>query len=74
MDKILIRTHDWRRWGAARTIVYAAGLLMILAAAPAATAASACKQSITACECVLKGPSVTSLRMILPVLRRVPTA
>jgi parallel beta helix pectate lyase-like protein len=52
MDKTLIRTHDWRRQPAVRTILYAASLVMILAATPAA--ATACPQSIKSCGCVAK--------------------
>src|SRR5258708_38203945 len=54
MNKILIRTDDRPRRSAARAILAAAGLLMILASAPAATAATSCKTTIKACGCVLK--------------------
>jgi hypothetical protein len=54
MATILIRTPDWCRQRAARTIACAASLLLILAVAPAATASVACKQSITACGCAMK--------------------
>ena len=53
MDKILIRTNylSWRR--PALTIVYAASLMIMLAAVPAA-AAKTCKKLITACGCTAK--------------------
>jgi len=53
MNKILIRTKNWRWQRAALTIVYAASLAIILSAAPAA-AASSCKKLIKACGCGAK--------------------
>jgi len=53
MDKILIRINGCRWQRAARTIVFAASIVMILSAGPAA-AASTCKKTVKACGCVAK--------------------
>ena len=50
-----IRIRNWSARDAFRTLLYAAGLAIILAATPAA-AAKACKKTINSCGCVAKKP------------------